>query len=68
METEIIVCALCDTPGDIFSASDNCARCACELTKIALCTCHVFDSIETGSKVFIGSRITTLNPNCKVHG
>ena len=68
MATEVIVCALCGTEGDINAATQPCARCECELTKIENCTCHVFDFIETGSKVHIGYRQLSHNPECKVHG
>ena len=68
MPTEAVVCAHCGTEEDINVPTQPCARCNCELTKIENCTCHVFDYVETGTKVHIGYRYTTHNPQCKVHG
>ena len=68
MPTEINVCAHCGTEEDINAPTEPCARCDCAITKVELCACHVFDFIETGTKIFIAYRYITQNPHCKVHG
>lgn len=68
MTTEAIVCAHCGTEEDVNAPGEPCARCHSGLTKIELCTCYVFPFIETGSKIFIGYRYVSHNPDCKVHG